>query len=179
MLALEDSLESVTRLVLVRCFHRGSNFSDRLSNCGCVLCGNGLADQFLRAPIADRLQGKALVGRYPVTRRTVRHRNFSIEDFGQARHTHPEVVSAMGNGPERLHRIHRGTLPLLSKRTIVPACGCQQHAQRFTLLRRSSAIFSHPPEADRFPLRTSRMERLQGSRPPALCPSAHWPFAQG
>lgn len=101
------------RLVLVRRFNRCSGFSCRLSSCGCFLRGNGLGDQLFRAPIADRLQSKSFVSRHPVTRRTVRHRNFSVEHFGQARHTHPEIVITMRDGPERLHRSHRGTLPLL------------------------------------------------------------------
>ena len=99
------------RLVLVRRFNRRSGFSGRLSDCGGFLRGDGLGDQFVRAPIADRLQGKSLVGRHPVTRGTVRHRNFSIEDFCEARHANPEVVIAMGDGPERLHRSHRDNLP--------------------------------------------------------------------
>ena len=127
------------RLVLVRRFNRRCGFS-RLSGRSRFLRGDGLGDQFFRTPIADRLQGKSLVGRHTVTSRTVRHRNFSIEDLGQAGHADPEVVIAMGDGPERLHRIHRDTLPLLSKRTTVPACRCQHHAQR---LASAPAPFSH------------------------------------
>lgn len=111
MPALEGSLESLMRLVLVRRFDRRGGFDGRLSNRGCFLCGNGFGDQFFRAPIADRLQGKALVGRHAVTRRTVRHGDFSVEDFREARHTDPEVVIAMGDGPEGLHRSHMDTLP--------------------------------------------------------------------
>ncbi len=50
-----------------------------------------------------------------MTRRTVRHRNFSVEDFREARHTDPEVVIAMGNRPERLHRSHMDTLTFIDE----------------------------------------------------------------